>query len=211
MQFWVDSFDIQSIHNTAQMIPLTGVTTNPSIVQQSGQGQRALIAQLLDEQLGFVAVQVKADSVESICTQARELSAISDRIFVKIPATQAGIRAMQICAAENIPIMATAVYLPQQFMQIAPLNLSYIAVYLQRGLVQQLPMMCYLEEMIRFKETHGFTTKCLIAGCPLEDIKSMLLKPIDAITLKPAMVQQFFAPCEWTEADTQKFNEDFAT
>jgi transaldolase len=62
---------------------------------------------------GFVSIQgdpIDDEDVEGILRQARENRAVAKNICCKIPATKAGLEAMEVLLAENTPINATEIF-----------------------------------------------------------------------------------------------------
>jgi transaldolase len=62
---------------------------------------------------GYVSIQgdpIDDENVEGILRQARENRAVAQNICCKVPATKAGLEAMEVLFAENIPINATEIF-----------------------------------------------------------------------------------------------------
>ena len=72
-----------------------GVTTNPSLIANSGLSLEENINAILKCQSGPITVQVTAVDHSGIIEQAETLREFSERIIVKIPVTQEGLKAME--------------------------------------------------------------------------------------------------------------------
>ncbi|MHC1781774.1 MAG: transaldolase family protein [Anaerolineaceae bacterium] len=68
---------------------------------------------------GFVSIQgdpIDDENVEGIIRQARENRAVAENICCKIPATKAGLEAMEVLVAENTAINATEIFCVAQMV-----------------------------------------------------------------------------------------------
>ncbi len=61
MQIWLDTTDSDAINHALRFGLLHGVTTNPSIISQSGRALEEILDELLEIQPGPIAVQVTAE------------------------------------------------------------------------------------------------------------------------------------------------------
>jgi transaldolase len=94
----------------------------PNKVEAAAMVQRALVARVAEVffplfqqfrgKAGFVSIQInphEEDNPESIVRDAHENLKIAPNIILKIPVTEAGLVAIRVLAAENLPIIATEV------------------------------------------------------------------------------------------------------
>lgn len=130
MEIWIDTVSPESIRHAELCGLLHGVTTNPTLISKHNAPLEVLIETLLGCQTGPLAVQVVGNNAAEMVSQARALSAISPRIYVKIPVTESGLQAMH--QLRGMPIMATAVVEPMQAFTAAHAGASYIAFYLSQ-------------------------------------------------------------------------------
>lgn len=132
MQLWLDTIDTDLIRDAQTMHILTGVTTNPSILSRSPLDPMHTIQKILDIQPGFIAVQTTETELKNIIKQAQAIAKISDRIIIKIPAINDGLRAIPVLEKENIKTLATTIFDTRQIIFSAMLGASYAAPYLSR-------------------------------------------------------------------------------
>jgi fructose-6-phosphate aldolase 1 len=133
-ELYLDTADIEQIRTLSLALPLTGITTNPSILATSGIGLRRLLAELR-EVLGDTAryhVQVVSTTVEGMVAEGRELDRLPDDVVVKVPATTAGLAVIKSLKQDNIPVLATAIYTVQQGFLAALCGADYLAPYVNR-------------------------------------------------------------------------------
>ncbi len=87
MELYLDTADLTAIARLSRILPLAGVTTNPSIVAASGRPLRELIPalrELLGPQARLFA-QVLATDAELMVKEAEQLRALDSNLVVKIP------------------------------------------------------------------------------------------------------------------------------
>lgn len=135
MQLLIDHANLRAIRQSLDDFPIDGVTTNPSILAREGgnplETLRA-IRRLLPED-AVLHAQGVATSAESLVAEARALRGeFGDNLFVKIPVTAAGLRAIKILGKEGFPITATGVYSPMQAFVAAKAGARYVAPYVNR-------------------------------------------------------------------------------
>ena len=100
---------------------LSGVTTNPGLISAAGPDMEKTLRGVVDASPGPVLVQVIGwHDPDPMIRQARWLHAFSDQIIVKVPASVAGLQALQQLKAE-LPDLRVAV------TAIASLAQAYLA------------------------------------------------------------------------------------
>lgn len=164
MEIRLDTSNKNFVVDASSLGVLQGITTNPTILATSKISPYEVIASLLNAQNGPVAVQVLSNNVEEMCKQAKMLFAISNRILVKIPVTQDGIRAIYALNQEGIPTLATAVFELQQALLAFKAGASYLAPYLGRIADTGKNPIQVISQMHSMKLHYGFEGKIIGAG-----------------------------------------------
>lgn len=135
MELIIDSADIGKIKALNELCTVTGVTTNPTILTQSGKEALDVIDELISllspDQKLFIQV-VKTD-YEGIMEEARKISKLRPKnMYVKIPVTHDGLKAIKTCKEEGIHTLATAIYTAEQGFIAACNGADYLAPYVNR-------------------------------------------------------------------------------
>jgi transaldolase len=212
MELWLDTSNVNLVTNANGFGILQGVTTNPTILTQSKMCPQDLIYKLLEAQKGLVAIQVLAHNEEEICDQAKVLSAISDRILVKIPVTQNGIRAISALSQEGVLTLATAIFTLQQALLAFKAGASYLAPYLGRIADTGKNPIQVVSKMISLKKNYGFNGKIMGAGIrDLTTTMECIEIGICAITLSEKIFNEFVEDYEPTLLALEKFSKDWST
>ncbi|MGL5287104.1 MAG: fructose-6-phosphate aldolase [Aeromonas sp.] len=214
MELYLDTADVAAVRRWARILPLAGVTTNPSIVAKGGTALATLLPALRDV-LGPDArlfAQVLGREEPEMVREARALRAMDSNLVVKIPVSAEGLAAIKTLKKEGIPTLGTAVYTPQQGWLAALAGADYVAPYVNRIDAQGGDGIKSVDELQRLLTLHAphsqvlaasFRTPrqaldCLLAGCsaitlPLDVTEQLLSMP----ALSSALLQ---FENEWNQA-----------
>lgn len=211
MEIWLDTSNENFVAYASGLGILQGITTNPTILAPSKVSPHEVIASLLKVQNGVVAIQVLSDDIEEMCKQAKMLSAISNRILVKIPVTQNGIRAIYALNQEGIPTLATAIFELQQALLAFKAGASYLAPYLGRIADTEKNPIQVISQMHSMKLHYDFKGKIMGAGIrELATAIACIEIGICAITLPEKIFTELVQDCESTLLALEKFSEDWS-
>ncbi|WP_315708920.1 fructose-6-phosphate aldolase [Brenneria uluponensis] len=211
MKIYLDTADIPAIVRLARVLPLAGVTTNPSIVAAAGKPIRTLLPALHDalDNKGQLFAQVIASTAEDMVKEARLLRQCISDLVIKVPVTVEGLAAIKRLHSEGIPTLGTAVYGAGQGLLSALAGAQFVAPYVNRldaqggdgiQMVQELQQLLTLHAPQSIVLAASFKTprqalNCMLAGC-------------QAITL-PVDVAEQFITTPAVQAAIEKFNQDW--
>ena len=112
MELYLDTTDIAAIKRLAAVLPISGVTTNPSIVAKSGKAIFSLLAELQDilgaDKLLFA--QVLAGDAKQMIKESEQLRKVVPNLVTKIPVNAEGLIAIKELTKQGVPTLGTAVY-----------------------------------------------------------------------------------------------------
>ncbi len=132
MKFFIDSADIKEIREAHAMGLVDGVTTNPSLVAQTGRKFRAVLDDICAVVDGPISAETVTLTCEEIMKEARELAAIHKNIVVKIPLIPEGLKAVRRCAQEGIKTNVTLVFSATQALLAAKAGATYMSPFVGR-------------------------------------------------------------------------------
>ena len=135
MELIIDSSNIEQIKELNDLLTIIGVTTNPTILTKSGREAMDVVKDLCEvlseDQLLFI--QTVQTSFEGIMEEAKMISSIRNKnMYVKIPVTHEGLRAIKECKKLGIHTLATAIYTADQAFLAAMNGAVYLAPYTNR-------------------------------------------------------------------------------
>lgn len=210
MDLYLDSADRTALEPLLATGLFRGVTTNPLILQRGAVRLDAvpdLVAWLL-ERTSEVFVQTTAHGVDAIVREGHDLRALSDRLVVKVPATQDGLAATRRLADDGVPVLVTAVYDARQAVLAAAAGARWIAPYLGRMTESGRDGHAQVAQMVRVLEGTG--TQVLVASIrTVDDVVTLAAAGAHAVTLGAAVAQDLFVE-PLTDAALAQFDEAVA-
>ncbi|MGM9652376.1 MAG: transaldolase family protein [Eubacteriales bacterium] len=191
MEYFIDSANPGAIETICRYFPISGVTTNPSIIShERGDLRKILLA--VRKTIGdsrLLHVQAVAGTAEGILAEARAVRAlVGDPMAVKVPVSREGLRAMGLLKSEGFTVTATAIFSPQQAMLSAASGADYVAPYINR-----FDAVCGDgEKLVRsianlFSESHAH---CKILGASFKNIlqvETVMEAGAQSITVAPEL------------------------
>ena len=135
MKLLLDTANLDDIRYFNTYYPIQGVTTNPTILAREGGDVIALLKNIR-EIIGDkkeLHLQVTETEYDRIIAEAKALYAmLGPNTFIKIPATDVGLKATYTLSKMGIRITMTAVLSATQAMLAANSGASYVAPYISR-------------------------------------------------------------------------------
>jgi transaldolase len=131
---YIDSADRDLIAEVWRSGVFAGVTTNPTILERAGLGQRdvpELHAWLTDLGVRTIYVQVLGSTRDEMLRSADRLRSIGP-VTVKVPATAEGYAAARTLVEQGVPVLLTVVYHPVQALMARDCGIQGVAPYVGR-------------------------------------------------------------------------------
>jgi len=167
MQILLDTANIASIEEVMPYFPISGFTTNPSILaKESNDVKKTLLKliELADNRL-MIHAQVTAVLAEDILEQAKEMKAfIGENFYAKIPMTIQGLKAVPMCRDAGVNCTVTAIFTPMQALMAGLAGANYVAPYVDRLDNITSNGVTVVKEIVDLFEIHKLDTKVLAAS-----------------------------------------------
>lgn len=132
MKFFIDTAQVDEIREANQWGILAGVTTNPSLVAKSGREFTEVLREIVDIVDGSVSAEVMSDDAEGMWKEAEPLTAISEKITIKVPMTAEGLKAVHRFSREGIQTNVTLVFSANQALMAARAGATYVSPFIGR-------------------------------------------------------------------------------
>ena len=213
MEFIVDTVNLEEIKDAVEHMQIVGVNRNHSIVKQTNPENFFEHMRKIREIIGMersLHVQVISKNSDEMVAEAhRILKEIDDQVYIKVPVSYEGIKAIKALKAEGVKVTATAVYdLMQAYMALAA-EADYIAPYVNRiGNLGADPMdlISNLSDRIA---VDGYNTKIVAASFKgVQQVRDSFNYGAHAITAPVAVLKQIFANPNIEKA-VDDFNKDW--
>ena len=136
MEFMLDTLNINEIKKWARVLPLAGVTSNPTIAKKEGEIDFFKRIHEVREIIGeapSIHVQVVAKDYDGILKDATKIrQECGGNVFIKVPVTPEGLAAIKTLKSEGYKITATAIYTVFQGLLAIEAGADYLAPYYNR-------------------------------------------------------------------------------
>lgn len=203
MKFFLDTANLEQIQQGVALGIIDGVTTNPSLMAKEGiEGHEAVeahyrrICEIVD---GDVSAEVLSTDYEGMIAEGTALAALHPNIVVKIPCTEAGIRAIKYFAGKKIRTNCTLIFSVGQAVLAAKAGASYVSPFVGRLDDISEDGIGLVASIVETFETYGYGRTCevlaasirhtrhiiecmevgaQVATCPLKAILGLLQHPL---------------------------------
>lgn len=208
---FLDTARLEEIEEAASWGILDGVTTNPTLMMRAGtadlKASTLKIAQIVQ---GPVSAEVISTDTRGMVQEAKEILAWSDHVFVKIPCTIEGLKAMrEISTWPNGRINATLIFSPTQAYLAAKAGATYASIFVGRMDDAGLDGMEVVRQTRAIFDTYGFDCQLLAASIRhTTHVVEALLAGADIITV-PFPVLQAMVRSPFTDAGLERFLTDW--
>ncbi|WP_075979971.1 fructose-6-phosphate aldolase [Bacillus massilinigeriensis] len=136
MEFLLDTANLNEIKKYSEIVPLAGVTSNPSIVKKEGNidffKHMKEIRSIIGQECSL-HVQVVAQDFEGMMKDAQTiLENIDKDVYIKVPTNAEGLKVIQALKKQGVNVTATAIYTKFQAYLAIAAGADYIAPYFNR-------------------------------------------------------------------------------
>ena len=132
MKFFLDTANIDEIKRINDLGLCDGVTTNPSIIKKEGKDFETVVKEIASIVDGPVSAEVTSYTYHEMVEEARKLAAWKENIVVKIPMTEAGLKAINTLSKEGIKTNCTLIFSVSQGIMAMKAGATYISPFMGR-------------------------------------------------------------------------------
>jgi transaldolase len=210
MKIFIDTADIAEIREAASLGLLDGVTTNPTLVAQTGRPMRDVLAEICDLVDGPVSGEVLSTNHDEMIEEAHELAAIAPNIVVKIPLIADGLRVVKELTAEGIRTNVTLCFSPIQALLAAKAGATYISPFVGRLDDVGHDGMDTVAQIVEIYNNYEIDTEVLVASVrsPVHVLEALRLGA-DVATIPLKVIHQLIKH-PLTDVGLKRFLEDAA-
>lgn len=213
MEFYLDTADVAAVKRLSTVLPIKGVTTNPSIVSRSKRPLSSVLQELASILLAdsTLFAQVIARDASAMVDEALQLREVVPSLVVKVPVTHNGLAAIKVLTRQNIPTLGTAVYGAGQGFYAALAGASYIAPYVNRVDAQGGNGVTLVKELQTLLDLHCPQSKVLAASFRTpRQVLDCMLAGCQAITVDPDVAELFLLDPA-VDSALQRFDQDWTS
>ena len=169
MKYFLDSAKVDEIRYAHDMWNIDGVTSNPRHVRNSGKPflvairEIAAVFQGTDKTIS-VEVNPHHTAADAMVEEAIKLAAMSPNFVIKIPATEAGFKALWMLHQKGIRVNLTLVFSAAQALQAARLGATYVSPFIGWKEANGEEVSEMVAEIVQIYSNYDFKTQVLVAA-----------------------------------------------
>jgi transaldolase len=210
-KIFLDTAKLDEIREAASWGVLDGVTTNPTLMMRAGTADlKANTLKIVELVPGPVSAEVVSTDTAGMIEEARDILSWADNVFVKIPTTVEGLKAMkEISSWPNGRINATLIFSPVQAYLVARAGASFASIFVGRIDDAGLDGMEVVWQTREILDNYGFGCQVLVASIRhTAHVVESLRAGADILTL-PFSVLQRMIHSPFTDAGLEGFLTDW--
>lgn len=190
----LDTINLEEIKHLFDTVEVAGITSNPSIVKKEGNidfyHQMTSIQEIVGQET-MIHVQVVSETFEEMVKEAELIQKnLGKSVYIKVPVTTEGLKAMKYLKKQGFNITATAVY--SLFQGVLALNVQadYIAPYYNRMADLGINSKEVIEGLAELIDKNSSQTKILAASFKnSQQVNEALISGAHSVTLAPDLIK----------------------
>jgi fructose-6-phosphate aldolase 2 len=211
MEFLLDTADIKLIKELNSVLKIDGVTTNPTILSKANKKFESVIPEIT-EILGVdvpIHVQVLSTNYDDMVKEALHLNELRKNLYIKIPVTFDGYKAIKILSSQNINVTATTVFTVSQGIMAARVGAKYIAPYVNRIDNLAGDGVSVVRELVKILELYHMEAKVLAASFKnTQQIMGVWDAKVHSLTVNPDLIKGLISHPS-TDLSVTNFTKDW--
>ncbi|HSG80137.1 MAG TPA: transaldolase family protein [Acidimicrobiia bacterium] len=198
MKFFLDSAMTDEIQYALDMWNIDGVTTNPRHVLVSGKPFLKVVTEIAEIFAGTdkpisVEVNPHLDDWTEMVKEGKQLAAMSPNFVIKLPATEAGFKAVFELAADGIKSNLTLVFSPAQALQAMRMGAAFVSPFIGWKEANGEEVTHFIDEVTTIRNTYGFETEIIVAAArDARQIVNSAVSGADIVTAGMAVFKDAF-------------------
>lgn len=210
MKFFLDTANTDDIRKYAELGLVDGVTTNPTIVAREGRDFESVIKEITTIVDGPVSAEVTANEADKMIEQARTLAKWADNIVVKIPMTEAGLKAVSVLSKEGIKTNVTLVFSVAQGLMAAKAGATFISPFVGRLDDIGSDGVKLIKDLRTVLDNYGLKSEIIAASIRgVQHVEAVALAGSDIATIPAGVFEKMFKH-PLTDNGLASFEKDWA-
>lgn len=209
MLLFLDTANLDEIKRYAALGLVDGVTTNPSLIAKEKTTLKKRIQEIAAIVNGPISSEVVTEDPEEMITQGRQYTAWHKNIYVKVPLTEAGLKACRVLSNEGIKVNVTLIFQAAQALLAAKAGAAFVSPFIGRLDDISQDGMQIITEIMDIFMNYNITTKVLVASTrhPRHIVDAARLGA-DICTMPPEVMEKLLHH-PLTDIGQEKFLSDY--
>jgi len=169
MKFFLDSAQVNEIEYGLKMWDIDGVTTNPRHVQVSRKPFLSVVKEIGSlvagtEKTVSVEVNPHLEDYELMVSEGEKLASISENFVIKLPATEAGFKAVEVLKSKGIRSNLTLVFSAAQALQAMRMGAYFVSPFIGWKEANGEDTINFISEIATIRDNYAFQTEIIVAA-----------------------------------------------
>jgi len=211
MRIFLDSSDVTEISRAVETGLIDGVTTNPTLMLQSGRDPRVVLSEIseLFSWNASISAEVVGETADEMLEMADDYISINPNITIKLPCTRQGLIACRNLWANEISTNVTLVFTADQAILAAKSGATYVSPFVGRVCDQHWDGLELIREISDLFVSHDIETQILAASIrEPRQVSKAFLNGADICTI-PVKVFDGMYDHLLTRTGLEQFNKDW--
>jgi transaldolase len=193
MKIFLDTASVSEIKKANDIIPLDGVTTNPSLIMKEGRDYKETLKEICNIVNGPVSAETISLDANGMVKEGLEFAKLHKNIIIKVPLTQEGLKACRLLTAKKIRVNVTLCFSANQALMAAKAGAYVISPFVGRLDDIGQTGMDLIEEIRDIYDNYDFKTQILVASVrhPIH-VKEAAMIGADIATIPYKVFEQLF-------------------
>lgn len=193
MKFFIDTADVSELKKVLPTGLIDGVTTNPSLIAQSGRKIAEVIKEICDLVEGPVSAEVVSTDFETMLKEGKYLAGLAENVTVKVPLTVDGLKVCKILSDEGTMVNVTLCFSAAQALLAAKAGAAFISPFVGRLDDIGQDGMELIADIVELYSNFTYGTEVLVASVrgPQHVVAAAKLGA-DVATLPPKVLWQMY-------------------
>lgn len=215
MQYLLDTANIEEIKKYTTLFPISGVTSNPSIVKNEGKINFFEHMKTIRSIIGMeqsLHIQVTAPDYDGMMKDADTILAkVDSEVFIKVPITVDGVHVIKTLKERGNNVTGTAIYSKAQGFIAMEAGADYIAPYYNRMELMGIDSEDVISAFAQMIATYNYPTKILAASFKnAGQVDKSFLAGSQTATLAPSILAEALGQAAILKAVTD-FDKDWTS
>ena len=209
MKICIDSANIEEIKKANGIIPLDGVTTNPTLIMKEGRDYVKTLKEIASIVNGPISAETISLDAEGMVKEGKEFAKLHKNIVIKVPMTQEGMKACRMLTGSGIRVNTTLVFSANQALLAAKAGTYLVSPFLGRldDIGQKGTEL--IKEIRQIYDNYGYKSLILAASIRnTEHVREVVMMGADIATMPYKVFEQMFRH-ELTDKGIKTFLDDW--
>ena len=210
MKIFLDTASVAEIKAANDIIPLDGVTTNPTLIMKEGRDYVQTLKEITKIVNGPISAETVSLNAEGMVKEGREFAKIHKNIVIKVPMTPEGMKACRSLTKSGIKVNTTLVFSANQALLAAKAG-----TYLTSPFIGRLDDIGekgteLIREIRQLYDNYGFKSQILAASIrSTEHVKEVAMMGADIATMPFKVYEQLYKH-SLTDKGIKQFLDDWS-